>query len=197
MEREMDLRRHKKQSPSAALSKQEYQIPGQLLLWRGQARPSQQRRHGRAHRRDEGRQRAGLSDRRRPPHSRSPASSTIAALTSTRSSKRTAKAAHLATRRSRICCSWGICRQNPSFPILTISCAEPESCPEGFTEGMIMRHPSRDIMNDLARSVLLLVLLRRKSRRYFGGEPAHAVHQAHRLVPGDRCKRLRSEPPLF
>ena len=28
--------------------------------------------------------------------------------------------------------------------------------PEGFTEGMIMRHPSRDIMNDLARSVLLL-----------------------------------------
>lgn len=28
--------------------------------------------------------------------------------------------------------------------------------PDGFTEGMIMRHPSRDIMNDLARSVLLL-----------------------------------------
>ena len=28
--------------------------------------------------------------------------------------------------------------------------------PAGFTEGMIMRHPSRDIMNDLARSVLLL-----------------------------------------
>ena len=25
-------------------------------------------------------------------------------------------------------CSWGICRQNPSFPILTISCARPESC---------------------------------------------------------------------
>ena len=38
------------------------------------------------------------------------------------------RAAHLATRRSRICCSWGICRQNPSFPILTISCARPESC---------------------------------------------------------------------
>ena len=31
-----------------------------------------------------------------------------------------------------------------------------EKLPEGFTEGMIMRHPSRDIMNDLARSVLLL-----------------------------------------
>ena len=69
--------------------------------------------------------------------------------------------------------------------------------PEGFTEGMIMRHPSRDIMNDLARSVRAALLLRRKSRRYFGGEPAHTVHQAHWLVPGDRCKRLRSEPPLF
>ena len=28
--------------------------------------------------------------------------------------------------------------------------------PEGFTEGMIMRHPSRNIMNELARSVLCL-----------------------------------------
>ena len=69
--------------------------------------------------------------------------------------------------------------------------------PEGFTEGMIMRHPSRDIMNDLARSVLLLYSYDENPGRYVGGEPAHAVHQAHRLVPGDRCKRLRSEPPLF
>ena len=33
---------------------------------------------------------------------------------------------------------------------------EARKLPDGFTEGMIMRHPSRDIMNDLARSVLLL-----------------------------------------
>ncbi len=69
--------------------------------------------------------------------------------------------------------------------------------PEGFTEGMIMRHPSRDIMNDLARSVLLLYSYDENPDDISAREPAHTVHQAHWLVPGDCCKCLRGEPPLF
>ena len=44
--------------------------------------------------------------------------------------------------------------------------------PKGFTEGMIMRHPSRNIMNELARGVLLALLLRPGSRQHLHRKPA-------------------------
>ena len=34
--------------------------------------------------------------------------------------------------------------------------SQARKLPEGFTEGMIMRHPSGNMMNELARSVLSL-----------------------------------------
>ena len=34
--------------------------------------------------------------------------------------------------------------------------SQARKLPDGFTEGMIMRHPSSNMMNDLARSVLSL-----------------------------------------
>ena len=133
MEREMDLRGKEAVSLSS-LVKQEYQIPDSYYF--GEVKRGLRNSDGTGVL--IGVTKVGsvqgylIEDGRRIP---APASSIIAALTSTRSSKRTARAAHLATRRSRICCSWGTCRQNPSFPILTISCAGPESCPRASQRG--------------------------------------------------------------
>ena len=66
--------------------------------------------------------------------------------------------------------------------------------PKGFTEGMIMHHPSQNIMNELARGVLSLYS--------YDPDPDNTsienlLLQSVRLLPLHRRQRLRRQAPLF
>ena len=66
--------------------------------------------------------------------------------------------------------------------------SQARKLPDGFTEGMIMRHPSSNMMNELARSVLSLYS--------YDPDPDDTSIEnlllqsvkAHRLLPVDRCQ---------
>ncbi len=66
--------------------------------------------------------------------------------------------------------------------------------PPNFTEDMILKQPSRNIMNKLARAVLALYST--------DDDPdnlslENILHRAGRPVPHDRRARLRRQAPLF
>ena len=76
--------------------------------------------------------------------------------------------------------------------------SQARKLPEGFTEGMIMRHPSGNMMNELARSVLSAVLLRCQCRTT---PPSRTCScQSVKLIgcfPSIVANCLRGEAPLF
>ena len=62
---------------------------------------------------------------------------------------------------------------------------EYRTLPTSFVRDIILKAPSQDMMNTLARSVLTLVCLRQPGGRYLPSQRAAPVHPAHRSV--SRC----------
>lgn len=70
---------------------------------------------------------------------------------------------------------------------------EYRTLPTSFVRDIILKAPSQDMMNTLARSVLTLYCLRQPGGRYLPSQRAAPVHPAHRSFPG--LERLRAIRP--
>ena len=72
--------------------------------------------------------------------------------------------------------------------------AQARRMPAAFTEDMILKAPSRTIMNPQRAGP---VFLRRERGRYLARKRPAAVHRPHRPLPADRGERLRRQAALL